>query len=103
MASAVGSLIIARILQAIGASTGIVVGRAIIRDLFDRNRAAAMIGLVATVMVVVPTLGPLIGGLLDTAFGWQSIFVFIAVDQRLVVLVWAAVIAAGNARAARRR
>ena len=54
----VDSLIVARILQAIGASAGIVVGRAIIRDLFDRNRAAAMIGLVATVMVVVPTLRP---------------------------------------------
>ena len=39
-----------------------------------------MIGLVATVMVVVPTLGPLIGGMLDTAFGWESIFLFTAVD-----------------------
>ena len=36
----VGSLIIARVLQAFGASAGIVVSRAIIRDLFDRNRAA---------------------------------------------------------------
>jgi DHA1 family bicyclomycin/chloramphenicol resistance-like MFS transporter len=85
----VGGLIVARILQAIGASAGIVIGRAIIRDLFDRNRAAAMIGLVATVMVVVPTFGPLIGGLLDTAFGWESIFIFTAVTSA-IVLVWAA-------------
>jgi DHA1 family bicyclomycin/chloramphenicol resistance-like MFS transporter len=85
----VGSLIIARILQAIGASAGIVIGRAIIRDLFDRNRAAAMMGLVATVMVVVPTFGPLIGGLLETAFGWESIFMFTAITAA-VVLVWAA-------------
>ena len=41
-----------------------------------------MIGLVATVMVVVPTFGPLIGGLLDTGFGWESIFIFTAVEQR---------------------
>jgi MFS transporter, DHA1 family, multidrug resistance protein len=87
--STVASLILARVLQALGASAGIVVGRAIIRDLFDRNRAAAMIGLVATVMVVVPTLGPLIGGLLNTAFGWESIFVFTAVSSLLVV-VWTA-------------
>ena len=80
--STVESLIVARILQALGASAGIVIGRAIIRDLFDRDRAAAMIGLVATVMVVVPTLGPLIGGLLDTAFGWESIFLFTARHQR---------------------
>ena len=86
----IGSLIVARILQAFGASTGIVVGRAIIRDLFDRNRAASMIGLVATVMVVVPTIGPLIGGVLDTGFGWQAIFLFTAVTSAMVV-VWAAI------------
>jgi MFS transporter, DHA1 family, multidrug resistance protein len=88
--STVESLIVARMLQAIGASTGIVVGRAIIRDLFDRSRAASMLGLVATVMVVVPTFGPLIGGVLDTAFGWQAIFIFTAATS-LVVLVWIAV------------
>ena len=86
--STVESLIFARVLQALGASAGIVVSRAIIRDLFDRNRAAAMIGLVATVMVVVPTLGPLIGGLLDTGFGWESIFIFTAASSALVV-AWA--------------
>jgi MFS transporter, DHA1 family, multidrug resistance protein len=89
--SNIGSLIVARILQALGASAGIVIGRAIIRDLFDRNRAAAMRGLVATVMVVVPTLGPLIGGLLDTAFGWESIFISIAASS-LVVLIWTAIV-----------
>ena len=84
------SLILARVAQAIGASAGIVVSRAIIRDLFDRNRAAAMFGLVATVMVVVPTFGPLIGGVLDTAYGWQSIFMFMFIIS-LMVLIWAAV------------
>ena len=88
--STVESLILARVLQALGASAGIVVSRAIIRDLFDRNRAASMIGLVATVMVVVPTLGPLIGGLLDTGLGWESIFVFTATTSALVV-VWSAI------------
>jgi DHA1 family bicyclomycin/chloramphenicol resistance-like MFS transporter len=86
----VGALIVARVLQAFGASAGIVISRAIIRDLFDRNRAAAMIGLVATVMVVVPTLGPLIGGLLDTGFGWEAIFLFTAVTSAMAV-AWAAV------------
>lgn len=87
--STVESLIVARIMQAIGASTGIVVGRAIIRDLFDKNRAASIIGLVATVMVVAPTLGPLIGGVLDTTFGWEAIFAFTGVTS-LIVLVWVA-------------
>ena len=88
--STVEALIVARVLQALGASAGIVVSRAIIRDLFDRDRAAGIIGLVATVMVVVPTLGPLIGGLLDTGFGWESIFLFTAVTAATVV-AWAAI------------
>jgi DHA1 family bicyclomycin/chloramphenicol resistance-like MFS transporter len=86
-----GSLIVARVLQALGASAGIVVSRAIIRDLFDREHAAAMIGLVATVMVVVPLFGPLIGGLLETGFGWEAIFLFTATTSAAVVL-WGAVV-----------
>lgn len=82
----VESLIAARILQAVGASTGIVVSRAIIRDLFERDRAASILGLVATVMIAVPTFGPLIGGILDTSFGWPSIFAFTAVTSGAVML-----------------
>jgi MFS transporter, DHA1 family, multidrug resistance protein len=85
----VTSLIVVRIVQAIGAASGIVVARAIIRDLFERDRAAAMLGLVATAMVIAPTFGPLIGGLLETAFGWQSIFLFVAAAS-LAVLAWGA-------------
>ncbi len=87
-AASIESLIAARVVQALGASTGMVVGRAIIRDLYDRDRAAAMIGWVATAMVVAPMIAPLIGGLLDTAFGWETIFVFVAAAA-CAVLTWA--------------
>jgi DHA1 family bicyclomycin/chloramphenicol resistance-like MFS transporter len=87
----VASLIVVRIVQAIGAASGIVVARAIVRDLFERDRAAAMLGLVATAMVIAPTFGPLIGGLLETAFGWQSIFLFVAAAS-LAVLAWGAIV-----------
>ena len=50
------------------------IGRAIIRDLYDRDRAASMIGWVTMAMVVAPMIAPLIGGALDTALGWQAIF-----------------------------
>lgn len=76
-ATSIEALIVARIIQAIGASTGVVVGRAIIRDLYDRDRAAAMIGWVTTATVVAPMVAPMIGGFLDTALGWQAIFVFV--------------------------
>jgi DHA1 family bicyclomycin/chloramphenicol resistance-like MFS transporter len=88
-ATSIGGLIVSRVLQALGASTGVVVGRAIIRDLFARDRAASMIGLVATVMVVAPMVAPMIGGLLEAAFGWSSIFVFVTVASA-IVLCWAA-------------
>lgn len=87
-ASTITDLIVARIVQALGASTGVVIGRAIIRDLFTRDRAASMIGLVATVMVAAPMVAPLVGGILDTALGWESIFVFVTVVSALV-LTWA--------------
>ena len=87
-ASSIGALIGARVVQAIGASTGIVIGRAIIRDLYERDRAAAMIGLVTTAMVIAPMIAPMIGGILDTAFGWEAIFLFIAAFSG-VVLLWA--------------
>jgi DHA1 family bicyclomycin/chloramphenicol resistance-like MFS transporter len=85
----VESIIAARILQAIGASAGIVVARAIIRDLFGRERATSVLGLVATVMVAAPTFGPLIGGVLETFFRWQAIFLFTALTS-LAVVIWAA-------------
>jgi len=87
-AGSIHALIAARILQAAGASTGIVIGRAIIRDLYERDRAAAMIGLVTTAMVIAPMIAPLIGGILDTAFGWEAIFLFLALFCGCV-LAWA--------------
>ena len=72
-------LIVARVLQSVGASAGQVIGRAIIRDVFDRDRAASMIGWVTMAMVVAPMLSPSIGGLLNETVGWRWIFVVIAV------------------------
>jgi DHA1 family bicyclomycin/chloramphenicol resistance-like MFS transporter len=87
-AASIDALIATRVLQAAGAATGIVMGRAIIRDLYERDRAASMIGLVTTAMVIAPMISPLIGGILDTVFGWQAIFLFIALMSCLVLL-WA--------------
>ena len=88
-ATSITGIILARTLQAFGATVGIVLGRAIIRDLYDRDRAASMIGWVTMAMVVAPMIAPLIGGMLDTAFGWQAIFVFMALFAA-AVLAWTA-------------
>src|SRR3981189_1781127 len=84
-------LIAARFLQALGGATGMVVSRAIIRDLYSRERIGAMISLVIAVMVIAQMLSPLTGGLLETAFGWRSIFYVITAASLAiaVAIAWA--------------
>jgi DHA1 family bicyclomycin/chloramphenicol resistance-like MFS transporter len=88
-AASIASLVSARIAQSLGASSGQTIGRAIIRDLYDREHAASMIGLVTSVVVLMPMVAPLIGGILDTLFGWEAIFVFAAIVS-FTVFAWAA-------------
>jgi DHA1 family bicyclomycin/chloramphenicol resistance-like MFS transporter len=71
-------LIAARFFQALGGASGMVISRAIIRDLYPRERVGAMISLVIAVMMIAQMLSPLTGGLLETAFGWRAIFYLIA-------------------------
>ena len=79
-------LIAARFLQALGGATGMVVSRAIIRDLYSRERISSMISLVIAVMMIAQMLSPLTGGLLETAFGWRSIF-YVVTAASLVIAV----------------
>jgi DHA1 family bicyclomycin/chloramphenicol resistance-like MFS transporter len=79
-------LIAARFLQALGGATGMVISRAIIRDLYSRERIGAMISLVIAVMMIAQMLSPLTGGLLETAFGWRSIFYVITAASLLIAV-----------------
>jgi DHA1 family bicyclomycin/chloramphenicol resistance-like MFS transporter len=79
-------LIAARFLQALGGATGMVVSRAIIRDLYSRERIGAMISLVIAVMMIAQMLSPLTGGLLETAFGWRAIFYVITAASLAVAV-----------------
>lgn len=89
LAANISQLVIARVFQALGTVAGVVISRAIIRDLFERDRAASLIGLVSTAMVLAPMIAPLIGGVLDTNIGWRAIFLFVGACG-FIVLVWAA-------------
>lgn len=63
-----------RIIQAIGASAGVVLGRAMVRDLYAGDRAAQMMSTLMTVMAIAPVLGPIVGGQILTLGGWRTIF-----------------------------
>lgn len=67
-------LIAARFVQALGGASGMVISRAIIRDVYERDRVASMISLVVAALMVGQMVSPLTGGLIETAFGWRAIF-----------------------------
>ncbi|MEE9453787.1 MAG: multidrug effflux MFS transporter [Paracoccaceae bacterium] len=71
-------------------AAGMVLSRAIVRDMVKPAEAASMIGYITMGMSVVPMLGPVLGGYLQKAFGWQSSFTLVLVFGLLVTwLVWA--------------
>ena len=69
----VETFLVFRMLQA-AIVTGIVLSRAIVRDMVPQNEAASMIGYVTMGMALVPMIAPTIGGALDLAYGWQASF-----------------------------
>lgn len=73
-----------RMLQA-GVASGIVLSRAIVRDMVPPEQAASMIGYVTMGMSVVPMIGPALGGVLNASYGWQASFVMLGL---LGVVVW---------------
>ncbi|MEX0350504.1 MAG: multidrug effflux MFS transporter [Paracoccaceae bacterium] len=63
----------ARMCQAV-VVVAMVLSRAAVRDMYDQDQAASMIGYVTMGMAVVPMIGPAIGGFLDELFGWHANF-----------------------------
>lgn len=86
LAPTIETLIAGRIVQAFGGCTGILQARAIVRDLYERDKAASMIGYVTMGMAVGPMFGPAIGGVLDSLYGWQGSFVLMLVLGVVVFL-----------------
>lgn len=74
-APSIEALTLARALQALGASGPIVLGRAMVRDLYEGARAGRELARMGMIMGLVPAVAPVIGGMLQTAFGWRSTFV----------------------------
>ncbi len=74
LSTSIEMLIVARAAQALGGSGGIVLARAIVRDLYSGARAGRELSLIGAVMALAPVLAPLIGGILQTGFGWRSVF-----------------------------
>ncbi len=74
MAVDVNWILAGRLIQGIGASVGVTVARAAVRDQFVGAQAARIMNMIGIILAIGPALGPTIGGLALSAFGWQSIF-----------------------------
>ena len=86
LAPSLDALIVARLAQALGGCAGMVVSRAVVRDLCEPRDAAKVFSQLMLVMGVAPILAPLAGGLLLRLFGWQSIFYCLTLFSALVGL-----------------
>jgi MFS transporter, DHA1 family, multidrug resistance protein len=73
-ATTLGALLIARVVQAVGGCGGLVLGRAIVRDSAGPGEATSRMALLTMVQSLAPGVGPAIGGVLGSTFGWRSIF-----------------------------
>jgi DHA1 family bicyclomycin/chloramphenicol resistance-like MFS transporter len=82
----VNSLLFFRAMQGATAGTGMVVGRAVVRDLFEGADAQRLMSHVATIFTIAPVVAPVLGGWLEVWFGWRSVFFFMAALSGLVLL-----------------
>jgi DHA1 family bicyclomycin/chloramphenicol resistance-like MFS transporter len=89
LAGNVHTLILWRILQGASVGAGMVVGRAMIRDLFNDVDAQKLMSLVTLFFGLAPAVAPIIGGWLFASLGWRSIFWFLAVVGAILVVVGA--------------
>ncbi|MDO8984205.1 multidrug effflux MFS transporter [Cypionkella sp.] len=83
------TFLIFRMAQAVIAA-GMVLSRAVVRDMVSDAEAASMIGYVTMGMSLVPMIGPVVGGILDEAFGWQANFgLLLGLGLIVLALCWA--------------
>ncbi|MGE6793386.1 multidrug effflux MFS transporter [Pseudomonas guineae] len=79
-------LIAARFVQALGGCAGMVVSRAVVRDLCDPINSAKVFSQLMLVMGLAPILAPLAGGLLLSMLGWPSIFICLTLFSFICLL-----------------
>ena len=83
----IGQLIFFRVLQGLSTGAGIVVSRAVVRDMFEPSQAQKVMSQITIFFGIAPAIAPIIGGWLFVLAGWHSIFWFLA---GVGVLLWLA-------------
>ena len=86
-AQSIDTLIAARLIQAIGGSGSIVLARAMVRDLYTGARAGRELSLMGAISGFAPIAAPMIGGVLETGFGWRASFIVMAALGAVAIIV----------------
>jgi DHA1 family bicyclomycin/chloramphenicol resistance-like MFS transporter len=78
-----------RAMQGMVGGVGFVVGRAVVRDLYDGPQAQRLMAQVAVIFAIAPAIAPVIGGQLEHWFGWHGVFVFLTlIATALLFMSW---------------
>lgn len=80
-------LVIGRMISAAGGAAGLVLTRAVVRDVVPTDRVASAISKLTIGQIVPPMLAPALGGLLVHAFGWRSVFMVLVAMGALAFLM----------------
>lgn len=92
LSTSIEMLIVARAVQALGGSGGIVLTRAIVRDLYSGARAGRELSLIGSVMALAPVLAPIAGGIVQTGFGWRAVFLMLVIAGIIGVAIVSALL-----------
>jgi DHA1 family bicyclomycin/chloramphenicol resistance-like MFS transporter len=84
--ASIDALIIMRFFQALGGCVGMVAAQALVRDLFPANRTAQAFSSITLVIAVSPMIAPTVGGYVAAAYGWEVIFIVLAVITAIILV-----------------
>ena len=87
LSNSIGQLIFFRVLQGLSSGAGIVVSRAVVRDMFEPSQAQKVMSQITIFFGIAPAIAPIIGGWLFVLLGWHSVFWFLAA---VGVVLWLA-------------
>jgi len=88
LATSIEALIFIRLFQALGGCAGPVLGRSMVRDLYQPAESAIMLSHISTVMALAPAVAPIVGGYLTVYFGWEANFWFLFVYGLIALIVY---------------
>jgi DHA1 family bicyclomycin/chloramphenicol resistance-like MFS transporter len=84
LAQSLPQLLVFRALQGMSSGTGMVAGRAMIRDIYPGHQAQRVMAMVTMIFGLAPAVAPMLGGWLEVRFGWRAIFVFLTLFAGLL-------------------